>query len=150
MRNKKIIVPAIALGAIILGTSVYVTGALAFQGPSEERRSEMAQELSDKLGIEKDKVATAMDEIRSERREAREAEVSSKLDKAVSDGVITAQQKQQILDKQVELRGQGGKNREEMQQWFEDNGIDSDKIHDYIGFGGGMGRGRGTGRTLSE
>lgn len=149
MKNKKIIIPAIALGAIVLGTSLYATGALAFQGPNDQQRDERAQELADKLGIDKDKVSVAMNEIRSERQQARVAEVSSKLDEAVSDGVITAQQKQKILDKQAELREQAGQKRGEMQQWFDDNGIDSDKVHEYIGFGGGMGRGQG-GRNCSN
>lgn len=144
MKNKKILIPAIALGAVILGTSLYATGALAFQGPSDQQRDERAQELADKLGIDKDKVSVAMNEIRSERQQARVAEVSSRLDEAVSDGVITGEQKQKILDKQAELREQPGQKRGEMQQWFDDNGIDYDKVHEYIGFGGGMGRGQGS------
>jgi len=146
MQNKKVLIPAIALGLVVFGTSLYGANALAFGGPSDEDRDSRAQELANKLGVDKDKVATAMDEIRGERQQARQAEVSSKLDEAVKDGVITSEQKQKILDKQAELREQRGQKRDEMQQWFSDNGIDSDKVHEYIGFGGGMGRGQRGGR----
>lgn len=142
MQNKKIIIPAIALGLVIFGASLYGASALAFGGPSDEERASRAQELANKLGVDKDKVATAINEIRAEKQQARVAEVSSKLDEAVKDGVITSEQKQKILDKQAEIRGQRGQKRAEMKQWYEDNDIDFDKVHDYIGLGGGTGRGQ--------
>jgi len=147
MKNRKIIIPAVVLGALVLGTVVYSANVLA-ANDSPGRNAEQSQALADKLGIDQTKVEAAMNEIRAERQAARKTEVSSNLDKAVSDGVITAEQKQKILDKQAELQGQKGQKRTEMQQWYKDNGIDFDKIHQYIGFGGNgqsNGEGRGAG-----
>lgn len=143
MSKKKIVLLLSALGLVVVSSALFATGALAFGGPTDEERDNRAQELADKLGVDKDRVAKAMDEIRSERQQAREKEVSSQLDKAIQDKVITTDQKQKILDKMAELRNEKGSNRTEMDQWYKDNGIDSDKIHNYIGFGGGMGQGRG-------
>jgi hypothetical protein len=147
MKNKKIIIPAVIVGALVLGTVAYSANALA-ANDNPGRNTERSGALAEKLGIDQSKVEAAMEEIRTERHEERKAEVSSKLDKAVSDGAITAEQKQKILDKQAEIQGQMGQKRTEMKQWYEDNGIDFDKVHQYIGFGGnrqGNGEGRGMG-----
>ena len=107
----------------------------------------MAEELAAKLNVDTDQVSAAMEQIRTEHQAERKTQVSTGLDKAVTDGAITAEQKQKILDKiaenqanRGEMQGQKGKNREAMEQWYEDNGIDFEKIHDYIGFGQGRGR----------
>lgn len=139
MKNWKIIIPSIVLGALILGTVAYSANALA-AGDRFGRNTEQSKVLAEKLGVDQSKVEAAMEEVRNERQETRKAEVSSKLDEAVNDGAITAGQKQKILDKQAEMQGQMGQKRAEMEQWYEDNGIDFDKVHQYIGFGG---RGQG-------
>lgn len=147
MKNKKIIVPAIILGSLILGTVAYSSNAFA-GNDVPGRSSERSVALAEKLGIDQSKVEAAMGEIRADRQTQRKAEVSSKLDGAVNDKVITADQKQKILDKQATVQGQKGQKRTEMEQWYKDNGIDFDKIHQYIGFGGngqGNGEGRGAG-----
>lgn len=147
MKNKKITIPAVALGVLILGSVAYSTSAFA-ANVNAGRNSEQSQALAEKLGIDQSKVETAMEEIRSERQQQRKTEVSSKLDEAVNDGVITAEQKQKILDKQAEVQKQMGQKRTEMEQWYKDNGIDFDKVHQYIGFGGngqGNSEGRGAG-----
>jgi hypothetical protein len=63
---------------------------------------------------------------------------------------FTTEQKQKLVDKMAENQAerQAAKterkaNRTEMEQWFKDNGIDSAKIHSYIGFGQGKGGHRG-------
>lgn len=146
--NKKVIIPAAVLGVIVTGAVAWKTGvAKAYFGGSAENRDKMAEELAAKLNVSTDQVSTAMEQIRTEHQSARKAEVSTKLDQAVTDGVINAEQKQKILDKMAEnqanrgeMRGQKGRNREVMEQWYKDNGIDFEKIHDYIGFGQGRGR----------
>ena len=146
--NKKVMIPAIVLGLVATGAIVWNSGvAKAYFGGSDENRGNMAEELATKLNVSTDQVSTAMEQIRTEHQTERKAEVSTKLDKAVADGVINTEQKQKILDKVAEnqanrgeMRGQKGKNRETMEQWYKDNGIDFEKIHDYIGFGQGRGR----------
>ncbi|MEI8061501.1 MAG: hypothetical protein WCG99_04420 [Candidatus Berkelbacteria bacterium] len=142
--NKKVIIPAIVLGLVATSAVVWKTGiASAHFGGSQDNKDQMAQELAAKLNVSTDQVSTAFAQIRTEHQAERKIEVSTKLDQAVTDGVITADQKQKIVDKMAEnqanrgnAQGQKGKNREAMDQWFSDNGMDSAKIHDYIGFGG--------------
>jgi len=148
MKNMKIIIPVIALAALILGTVGYSVNALA-ANTNAGRNTQRAQVLAEKLGVDQSKIETAMSEIRTERQAERKTEVASKLDKAVSEGAITAEQKQKILDKQAEIQGQMGQKRTEMQQWYKDNGIDFDKVHEYIGFGGN-GQGNGEGRGMGN
>ena len=142
--NKKVIIPAIVLGLVATSAVVWKAGiASAHFGGSNENKNKMSEELATKLNIGTDQVSAAMDQIRTEHQVERKAEVSTKLDQAVTDGVITAEQKQKIEDKLADnqanrgnAQGQKGKNREVMEQWYKDNGIDFEKIHDYIGFGG--------------
>jgi len=143
MKKSKMIVPAIIFGALVLGGVAYSANALA--DDTLARRGPNTEALAEKLGVDQSKVDSAMEEIRAERQKERQAEVSSKLDEAVRNGVITADQKQKILDKQAETEGQRGQKRTEMEQWYKDNGIDFDKLRDYIGFGG-SGQGNGGGR----
>lgn len=145
MKNSKIIVPMMLLGALVLSGALYSAKALA--DDTAGRRGPNTEALAQKLGIDQAKVDSAMEEIRVEKQKERQAEVSSKLDEAIKDGVITSEQKQKILDKQAEIRGERGSKRAEMEQFYKDNGIDFDKVHEYIGFGGnGQGNGgRGAG-----
>ncbi|KKR27662.1 MAG: hypothetical protein UT59_C0049G0009, partial [candidate division CPR2 bacterium GW2011_GWD1_39_7] len=64
-------------------------------------------------------------------------------DKAATDGVITSDQKQQILDKHIELQKQREEQRTAMEKWRTESGIDFDKLSEYGigGFGKGMGMG---------
>ncbi len=108
---------------------------------SATNQSTLADNLSQKLGVDKDKVQAALDDTRKEHQEARKAEVSANLDQAVKDGVITADQKQKFLDRQAQMQGQRQKNRGENQQWAQDNGIDMSKLRSYLGNDGGRHKG---------
>lgn len=139
----------IAIGLALVSGGAIAT-ANAFSGPSDEARNQRAEELAQKLGVDKEKVTSAMEEIRNERRNERQTEVSTKLDQAVKDGAITAEQKEKITDKMSEMGQQRGQKRTEMEQWYKDNGIDFDKVHQYIGFGNGNGKGGGHGRMMQN
>lgn len=122
MKSKKFLIIAVIVGLGIAGITVWKTGiASAYFGG--ETKETTAEKLAEKLNVSKDQVSTAMDELQSERQAERQAEISANLDKAVSDGVITAEQKQKILDKMAERRQQMKKEREEMQAWQEENNI---------------------------
>ena len=58
-----------------------------------------------------------------------------RLIRAVSDGVITKEQKQALLDKWGEKKTHREEHRAEIQAWFEEQGIDTKALHDYGGFG---------------
>jgi len=140
--NKKLLIPLVALGIVAIAGTAY--SGVASAANNEERRGEMVGQLAEKLGLDQSKVQAAMDEIRASRQADRKAEMEGNLSKAVADGVITAEQKQLLLDKMAENQAEPGENRGEMRDWAEDNGIDMSKLKDY-GFGKGQGRGQGLG-----
>jgi len=95
------------------------------------------QSLANKLGINENKVSTAMTEVQNEERQT---QLDSKLTQAVADGVITEDQKQKVIDKQNEISEKQKALNEEMQSWAEENNIDFDKLQQYLGFGRGNGK----------
>lgn len=100
--------------------------------------------LAEKLGVEESKVEEAFTQMREERQTERRADLSENLGKAVTDGKITAEQKQLIIDKHNAIEAERKQKGQEMRTWAEDNGIDMESLRDYgigKGFGGGgMGR----------
>lgn len=134
MKNVKIILPTLALGLVLGGAAVYETGiASAHFG---QDKSKAAEQLSQKLNVPKDQVSSAMDQIHTENQAKRQTEISANLDKAVSDGAITAEQKQKIVDEQSKLDQQ----RKDHDQWIKDSGIDWTKLKSYnIGMNCGPG-----------
>jgi hypothetical protein len=69
----------------------------------------LAKSLASALGIEESKVTTALEEIRTEAKADRAAELKSKLDQAVTDGKLT-QAEADAVTKAVEsgVIGAGG------------------------------------------
>lgn len=135
--NKKLILP-VTLGSLALVAALGFAGTKVF---ASDTNTTMIDSLAQKLGVESTKVETAMEEIRTERHAQMQQEREESLQKAVTDGVITDAQKEAILQKQEERRAAREKERAEMQQWYQDQGIDHDKLRDYMGDGrGGHGR----------
>lgn len=137
-KSKKFIVAAIVVAlALVAGGVVWKTGvAAAYFGRGS--KVTVSEKLAQKLSLSEDKVSTALDEIQTERQTERKAEISTKLDKAVADRVITAEQKQKILEKMDEMQQKRKAEREEMKKWQEENKIDWEKLQDYgLGMGGG-------------
>ncbi|HOX41453.1 MAG TPA: hypothetical protein PK263_04625, partial [bacterium] len=107
-------------------------------------KDEIVQDLATKLNVNKDDVQKVFDENREEHMKQRQADREAKLEQAVKDGVITADQKQKLIDRQKEMQAKMEKDRAEQEQWYKDNGIDRTKLRDYgLGMGPGMGGGRG-------
>lgn len=109
--SKKIVIPIAALALMAAGgvisrgrqvsaadTTNTATSSTTTDTATATNQSTFADKLSQKLGVDKGKVQTALDEIKKERQDARKQKVSANLDQAVKDGVITADQKQKILD----------------------------------------------------
>lgn len=141
----KILVPVIALAMLVGGVAVY---SISTAKAATATRENIAEQLAQKLGVDESKVDSAMTQIREERQATRKAEVSTSLDKAVTDGVITAEQKQKFLDRCESMENDRQNRRAEQEKWAEDNGIDMSKLKDYgiggMGMGGVKG-GRGMG-----
>lgn len=113
--------------------------------------------LAQKLNLSESQVQTAVDELRSSERQARQAQKSAQLDQAVTDGVITQEQKDKLVAKMQEEQATRQKNRSEMQTWMSDNGIDASKLREYMGGPhgghggpGGPGFGFGPGPELGD
>ena len=141
--NKKIIIPTIALAVL---TMVGVVGAKTIKADDINNYPPIVQRLAEKFNLKEDDIKLVFDEERQVRQEERQKSMEEGLNKAVADGVITSEQKQAFLDKHNNMQQERGQNREEMQTWFEDNGIDQTKLSSYIGFmGRGFGKGSGQG-----
>ena len=82
------------------------------------------------------------DETCEERQQERQTQMEAKLDEAISDGVITADQKQLLLDKRAEMQQEREQKREEMKTWREESGIDFKALAQYKGDRGGHGLGK--------
>ena len=143
----KIKTPAIA--AITLGALTLV-GILGIRNVSAQtNNTPVVDKLVERFGLNQDEVTGVFDEVQQEvqqeRQTQRRAQMEAKIDEAVSDGVITADQKQALLDKDAEMQEKYQQLREEWQQWQEQSGIDFEALAPYHfgGCGGGRGFGRG-------
>lgn len=135
LKNAKIILPTLVLGLVIGGATVYKTGVVSAN--FGQKNTEIAQQLAQKLNVSENQVSGAMDQIQTENQTKKKAETLSNLDKAVSDGVLTTEQKQKILDEETKLEQE----RADHEKWVTDSGIDWTKLKSYkIGI---MGRGKG-------
>lgn len=135
---KKILI----VGLILVGLAGVVTGADAFNQP-------VVDKLVERFNLNEDEVAGVFDEARQERRqemqEQRQEHMEERLDEAVGDGVITADQKQALLNKRAEMQEKREQLREEMRTWMDENGFDCETLAPYcVGYGG---RGFGPGKV---
>jgi DNA primase len=174
--QKKHILPALAVG-LALGTGALVIGSSqvsAWMGNGQGNRDQMVQQLAERFGLNEDEVQSFMEEKRAEHmqqnQEQRQTEFEERLSTAVTDGKITEEQKQVILDKHAQMQAQFEANKEdrqaareerqaereshhqEMEAWAEENGIDMEVIMELMG-GPREGQGPmgpGQGRHFSE
>jgi hypothetical protein len=149
--NKKIkflIYPLIVLG-LMAGGAVLWNSRIVKAG-YENGKGEMAQNLAKKLNVSEEQITTAMNQVREEKRTQAQEQVNANLDKAVSEGAITAEQKQTLVQKREEIQKREQEERTADQKWQDESGIDFSKLKSYgvggVGFGGkGEARGRGPG-----
>lgn len=88
-----------------------------------------------------------VNEVEDERRQKMQAFRESRLEEAVKAGVITAEQKQVLLNKEAEMEEKQKQLSNEIRQWMDNSGIDFQKLAPYkIGFGGPGFGGRGFGK----
>lgn len=140
---KKGLIVALAIGTLM------TAGAMSIgQVKAEEVQSQpIWQRIAERFGLNQDEVQTVFDEERGQRREQMQGNREEKLSQAVSEGVISDDQKQALETKHEEMRQEREANREahraEMDQWFQDNGIDHQAMMEYMG---GPGPRQGGGR----
>lgn len=139
-------------GAGLFGT------AHAFAQSSQTEATSLVQKIATKFGLNQSDVQAVFDEHREEHHAQMQANFEEKLAQLVTDGKITEEQKNKILDKFSEMREQKNANREEMhimapderkaahdkkqaelKAWAEANGIDLEVLTGAFGSGKGMG-----------
>lgn len=163
LTSKKIIIPALAIAA-----TVGVAGAGAFKVSAfggGEQRDEMVQRIAERFNLDQSEVESFFEEVRAEHQQERQQEIAEKLEQAVADGTITAEQKALIEAKmaenqtwreqlesmsQDERKAAMEQHHQEMQDWADANGIE---LRDILGGpekgghrGFGQGEGQGPGR----
>jgi hypothetical protein len=142
-RMKYVISLPIMAVAILAGVALYSTSNAK---AAETANSSLIQTIAQKFGLSQDDVQKTVDDYRSSNRATRQADQDAKLNQAVTDGVISSDQKNLIISKRNEIRATQQNGRDEMQKWMSDNGIDHSKLQSYMGNGAGGRGGSGMGR----
>ena len=137
--SKKLLISLLILGAVI-SLGAYGVGSL--RANEVGNVNPMVPRLAETFNLKEDDVEAVFDAVHEERQEEMKKVREERLNEAVSDGVITEAQKTALLDKWEEMQNKREQERQEMQQWFEDQGIDPTKLAPYGGFGrhGGFGK----------
>lgn len=131
-RRTTIMAVAGAIGLLGLGGA---TGASALSNTSGSSDT-LVDRLVEKFKLNKTDVQAIFDEEKAARDAERQAEMSERLQDAVDDGDITAEQKAKIEAKQKELQAARDTERTALEKWASDNKIDTKYL---------MGRGPGGG-----
>ncbi len=139
MQMKKVLIPLAIIGLLAVSGTMLVKQARADEEPSYGR-SGVVQQLAEKFNLNQEEVDETLSRYHEQRRADKQVMRDDKFQQAVDDGVITAEQKQVIIDKHQEMFESRGQMREEMQEWMADQGIDLEALSEY-GCGGGLGMG---------
>ena len=144
MMKRKVLATILALGVI---TSIgYFGGNYVLADVDNPMHDTLVTKIAQRFSLNEADVEAVFESVRDERFEEMKKEREDRLTQAVTDGVITSTQKDALLAKIDEHLGERQQNREEMQAWFSDQGIDETKLYEYLRPSGrGEGRGMGMG-----
>ena len=143
--TKKLLATILILGGMV---SAGYFGASAIFADDENPQNTVVTKLAQKFNLNESEVEAVFQSVRDERQAEMQQQRRERLNDAVNDKVITEAQKNTILTKMQEHQEVRGQNREEMQNWFKEQGIDQTKLRDYLGFrenGSRKGMGAGPG-----
>jgi|GEM_PF-1453485 len=149
-----------SLGALVIAASVLFYSAMPVnaQNTSEsEQFNTLVQRIAEKLNMDTADVKAVFEEVHKEKQSSHTSKLELRLSEAVTKGVITEDQKGQLLLKFGELTAAHGENREawmnlspeerqskltvqreELEKWASDHGINPETLKK-IGFGVGRG-----------
>lgn len=148
--TKKYLIPMAAVAFI--GATVYGVAHASAADASNDRHT-LIQKIADKFNVDKAKVQEVFDEHKSERQAEHAAKYEERLNQAVTDGKLTAEQRNKLISKHQELKVKmdaamektGTERREAMSDmkdeataWAESNGIEAK----WLMAGGGRGHGK--------
>lgn len=155
MKIKNFLV--VGLTALIIGLSLPVqTYAIwpfdlftkSSQTESQSKFPTVIQRMIDKFKLNSGEVEKVVEEVQTERQQEMRARREARLEEVVKAGIITSEQKKNLLDKEDEWQQKQGQLMEERRKWMMESGLDFQKLAPYMmGFGGrGFSRGFRMGR----
>lgn len=144
MNDIKIKILSVSLVAIALISAGLLAAKKTSADDMDTFYPPFIQSLSERFNLDESEVKDFFDSEKQTRQQNMQESKENRLSQAVEDGVITDVQKENLLNKWQEMHqereDQRQTNRKEMQEWMQNEGIDSEKLHDYIGFGPRKGR----------
>jgi hypothetical protein len=150
MKYKKVILTSTLFATLLLiayGTSTIKADDVSNYPP-------IVQTLVDKFGLNADEVDEVLSEAMAERHAQMQQNKEDALNQAVTDGVITEEQKEALIEKHQEMwqerKTEREQHKEEMEAWFEEQGIDHDTLREYMGGFGKRGGFKGFGKRLHQ
>lgn len=130
--SKKAIIPAITLVTLL---TIGIIGSKVVSAEESLNTPPIVQRIAETFGLKEEEVEAVFDAVADERKDQMQQYREQKLEQAVSDGVITEEQKTALQNKWQEMEQKRQEHREEMQVWFEEQGIDPNALREYGGFG---------------
>lgn len=130
--KKPLLIAGVAATLGVAGLSTVGVASAATDGTGDS----LVSKIATKFNLKEADVQAVFEEEKAERNLERQAEVSDRLQDAVDDGDITAEQKTLIENKLKELRTARQTQMNEMQTWAEQQGI-KELRHIKMGFGPG-------------
>lgn len=131
--KKKVLLSILAAGTVIAAATMSVNSVRA----DDETYRPLVQRIAEKFNLDESEVEAVFVAVRDERMQEMHDRHQERLQDAVNDGVITEDQMNAILAKEEELHQERienrGENREAMEAWFTENGIDHDALRTYLG-----------------
>ena len=140
--TKKLLVTLMLLGGLV--SAGYIGGS-AVLADDFSPHDTLITKIAQKFNLTESDVEAVFESVRDERQAEMKKLHEERLDQAVTDGVITQEQKNALVAKMQAHHEERGQYREEMQNWFAEQGIDETKLREYLGFGGHGPRGMGPG-----
>lgn len=138
--TKKLLATLLVLGGML---SAGYFGVGAVMADDQNPHGVLVSRIADRFNLNEEDVEAVFTAVRDERQEEMKKQKEERLNQAVTDGVITENQKNTLLERMQEHQQERGQNREEMQNWFEEQGIDETKLRNYLGFDGRGEKGMG-------
>lgn len=164
--KKRLIVPILA----VVAASTIAVGAatVSAQTADESGYPSIVSKIAERFSLNQDEVQSVFDEERAERHADMQQKFEDRLTEAVSNGDLTEEQKQAILQKHEELQADREANFEnfkdmtpeerraamqsrhtELETWANENGIDMQYLMPFGGEGRGP-RGKGMGHGMMD
>lgn len=106
-------------------TGIGIASAQSSTTSSGSGASSLIDKLASKFNLNKDEVKAVFDQEKADREAEHQAEITKRLETAVKDGKITAEQKTLIETKLKDLQTERENERAELEKWASDNKIDA-------------------------